>query len=279
VLNGLDLFSGIGGLSLALQPWVAPLAYCEIDPYARGVLLSRMRANVIGRAPIWDDVTTLGTHEGGGGLSRGSIDIVYGGFPCQDVSVAGARRGLGGERSGLYREIIRLVGEFRPRFVFLENVAAIRSHAWRVVQDLADLGFDSRWLALSAAEVGAPHKRDRWWLLAADAEQQQQLRHESGGSSGPHGQSEALAANDGDQGALANADSLRQLQQSRAEPDVRRRARDSCQQDLSFYWTTEPGVGRVAHGIPNRVDRLRALGNAVVPAQAREAFRRLMRGV
>lgn len=163
-MNGLDLFSGIGGLTLGLQDWVRPVAYCEIDPFARGVLFSRMAEGRLPRTPVWDDVRTLV------GKNLAPIDIVYGGFPCQDISTAGNRAGLGGERSGLYREIMRLAGEIRPGFVFLENVAAIRPHAWRVVQDLAGLGYDCRWAALSAAEVGAPHKRNRWWLLAADSD-------------------------------------------------------------------------------------------------------------
>ncbi|NCX93455.1 MAG: DNA cytosine methyltransferase [Gammaproteobacteria bacterium] len=120
-MNGLDLFSGIGGIGLALEPWVRTVAYCEREPYAQGVLLSRMQSGDIDRAPIWDDVTTLR----GDMLPR--IDIISGGFPCQDISVAGLGKGLAGERSGLFFEIARLVRECQPRFVFLENVPAIRT--------------------------------------------------------------------------------------------------------------------------------------------------------
>jgi DNA (cytosine-5)-methyltransferase 1 len=137
LLNGLDLFSGIGGLTIALAPWCRPVAYCENDRYAQGVLLSSMRSGKIGVAPIWDDVRTLGAK------TVRNIDIIYGGFPCQDLSCAGTGAGLDGERSSLFFEIARLAGELRPRFVFLENVPAITTRGGtRVIAELAGLGFD-----------------------------------------------------------------------------------------------------------------------------------------
>lgn len=113
MIYGLDLFSGIGGISLALRDRVIPAAYCEIDPYARSVLLSRMHEGKLFKAPIWDDIKTLR----GEMLPR--IDIVYGGFPCQDISVAGLGAGLEGERSGLFFELVRLVKETKAPWVFL----------------------------------------------------------------------------------------------------------------------------------------------------------------
>lgn len=110
-MYGLDLFSGIGGLTKSLEGYVIPLAYCEIDAYARGVLLSRMHTRDIPLAPIWDDVSTLR----GAMLPR--VDIIYGGFPCQDISVAGRGEGLGGKRSGLFFEIVRLVKEKKTSFL------------------------------------------------------------------------------------------------------------------------------------------------------------------
>ena len=122
MLNGLDLFSGIGGLTMALSPWVRPIAYCEKDRYCHAVLLSRMRKRELPRAPIWDDITSLRTTM----LPRnGGVDIVYGGFPCQDISQAGDQVGLDGPRSKLFFELVRLVNELRPELVFLENVPAI----------------------------------------------------------------------------------------------------------------------------------------------------------
>jgi len=239
-LNGLDLFSGIGGISLALEPWVRTTAYCEIDPYCQRVLNSRMRDGSIERAPVWDDVKTLT------GREIGPVDLISGGFPCQDISLAGKRAGLDGERSGLYREILRLVSECKPSYVFLENVAAIRSHAWRVVADLATLGYDCRWTSLSAAQVGAPHKRDRWWLLAANTISVS-IRVESWRSSWPNRQVAPIARNDVEAKRLV-------------KPRV---------------WNAEYGICRAVDGVPYRVDRLRALGNSVVPLQARTAFKYL----
>jgi hypothetical protein len=119
---GLDLFSGIGGLTEALDGYVQPIAYCENDRHAQAVLLSRMWDRSLPRAPIWDDVRTLHARH-----LPVLPDIVYGGFPCQDISLAGRGAGLDGERSVLFFEIVRLVGELRPRFVFLENVPALTS--------------------------------------------------------------------------------------------------------------------------------------------------------
>lgn len=243
-LNGLDLFSGIGGLSLALEPWVRPIAYCENDRYAQAVLLSKMHENKLPIAPIWDDIRTLQ-----GGLLP-SLDIIYGGFPCQDISTAGRKAGLEGERSGLFFEVIRLIEEIKPAFVFLENVPAIRTRgAERVGKELASRGYDCRWDVVSAQEVGACHIRKRWFLLGAHAnglrlwkEQWEKHKESSTGpgqvESNSHGSSWSLA------------------QSSRG--------------------LTKPSVDRTGDGIPHRVDRHRGLGNSVVPLQAQTAFKRLM---
>jgi len=160
-MYGLSLFSGIGGIDVALSEYVSPVAYCEIDKYCQSVLLQRMSEGNLPKAPIWEDVRTLPIEE------LPPIDIIYGGFPCQDISVAGAGKGLEGERSGLFFEIMRLVREAKPTFVFLENVPAIRTRGLdRVLQEFTKERYDCRWTMLSAAEVGARHKRERWFLLA-----------------------------------------------------------------------------------------------------------------
>lgn len=244
-MYGLDLFSGIGGLTRALEGYVRPLAYCEIDPYCTGVLLSRMASGELPSAPIWDDVRTLR-----GSAIRSRVDIIYGGFPCQDISCAGLGKGLEGERSGLFFEVARLVSEIRPRFVFLENVSAITVRgAERVVGELCGLRYDCRWGVLSASDVGAPHRRNRWFLLA----------HSEGDGWGTR---ESLGY-----GGL-------QSQNVPKEPPVRSGG-ELSRQNAMGKWPAEPGICRVANGIPNRMDRIKALGNAVVPQQAREAFERL----
>lgn len=320
MLNGLDLFSGIGGISYALRGYVQPIAYCEIDPYCQGVLLSRMGKNEIPEAPIWDNVCTLS----GEGF-RGNIDLVYGGFPCQDISVAGHGKGLEGERSGLFFEIVRLAKEIQSPFLFLENVPAITSRGGlRVVREITEMGYDCRWCVISAASVGALHRRERWFLLAhrigdrgranasghelspqstelqrPDGEARSNnaeavcgyapnapsMRRDEGSGEGIHPERESSiyeelsdlcgASNVG--WIIADADGKRIAS---GESDEQRRPISSdtqCNSPIFVDWeNTEPPVCGVAHGVPHRVDRIRALGNAVVPKQAREAFEVLM---
>jgi len=210
-MNGLDLFSGIGGITKALEGYVRPVAYCENDRYAQAVLLSRMASGDIPLAPIWDDVRTLQKIS----LAEG-IDIIYGGFPCQDISQAGRGAGLAGKRSGLFYEIARLIGEIRPRFVFLENVPAIRLRGGNVVVgELARLGYDCRWAPLSAADVGANHERERWWLLAHDNGQwgrQQQV-------SGAECKTASDIGNNGEKEQLAYSESERCGEAGRLRPN------------------------------------------------------------
>lgn len=274
MLNGLDLFSGIGGLSLALRPYVRTVAYCENDRHAQGVLLSRMWSGDLDHAPIADDVRELRGEQ----MVGLPIDIISGGFPCQDISVAGAGKGLEGERSGLVRHIFRLVGELRPKFVFLENVPAIRTRGADVVTgELSSLGYDCRWITVSAMEVGACHRRERWFLLAmarngrdtdADCKRVRiKQQRDAGRSKAIQNKAQGKPLNDGPKGRDPNTDGARLEGVWRGSQLAR-----PC---VYGGWAAEPSLYRGNHGIQNRVDRVRGLGNAVVPAQAREAFRRL----
>ena len=234
MLNGLDLFSGIGGLSLALREWVIPIAYCEIDPYCQAVLLSRISNGLLPNRPIWDDVKTLQGFD-----LRGSPDIIYGGFPCQDISIAGNGKGLAGERSGLCYEIFRLTYEIKPRWIFLENVPAITTRGGlEVVKEIAKMGFDCRWITITAASVGALHKRERWFLLA-------------------HARCERFK------------EGAEKIQSEREKP-IRKDFDKLC------WGKDQSDMVRKGNGIPYQLDRIRALGNAVVPAQAEKAFKILM---
>jgi DNA (cytosine-5)-methyltransferase 1 len=274
-LHGLDLFSGIGGITVALNPWVNPVAYVEQDPYCQRVLFQRMVRGQLPGAPIWDDVRTLDRSSLGGTPVR--FDIMYGGFPCQDLSVAGAGKGLDGNRSGLFFEITRLAREVSIPFIFLENVPAIRTRGLdRVLRELASMGYDCRWTSVSADYVGAPHRRERWFLLAySDGAR---LRNEQGGSGGTYREGQAFPGDHGKTEQMANDDLHRRIRQ--ATPTEKKDPqgfwenywRSEAGPFGDNWWATEPGVGRVADGLPNRVDRCRALGNAVVPAQVREAF-------
>lgn len=164
-LTAISLFSGAAGLDLGVQLAVGEcrtVAYVEREAYACEVLASRMEKDDLDPAPIWTDVSTFD-----GEPFRGLVDIILGGFPCQDISVAGKRAGIGGERSGLWKQFARIVEEVQPRLVFIENVAALRSSGLEVVlEDLASLGYDAEWGTLRASDVGATHHRDRLFLVA-----------------------------------------------------------------------------------------------------------------
>lgn len=259
MLNGLDLFSGIGGLTVALAPWVEPVAYCESDRYAQSVLLCRMVDGSIPVAPIWDDVRTLK----GGDLP--SIDILYGGFPCQDVSLAGNRIGLEGQRTGLFREAVRLVRECRPKFVFFENVPGIRRYVPSVRGELEALGYSCRDGFLSAAECGAPHIRNRWWLLA-NSERDGGGARPDDGSTGSQASERKNAKRICPVGQMA--DTARAVGHGLGAESNREQAGFT----KSDWWAVEPSMGRVADGVPLRTHRIKGLGNAVVPLQARVAF-------
>lgn len=142
-----------------------PVGAVEIDPFARAVLQARQADGSLPNFPIYEDVRDFD-----GTAWRDRVDIIAGGFPCQDLSCAGKGAGIDGARSGLWWEMLRVIREARPRFVFLENVPAITGRGLdRVLGSLADLGFDAEWCVLSAADVGAPHLRKRWWCLASDS--------------------------------------------------------------------------------------------------------------
>ena len=162
-LRTIHLFAGAGGGILAdMQLGHQPIAAVEIDQYCQQVLAARQKDNLLPWFPIFDDVTKFD-----GNRWRGIADIVAGGFPCQDISVAGKGAGLSGERSGLWSEFARIICEVRPRYVFVENSPVLTSRGLDVVLgDLAALGYDAEWCVLGANQVGALHKRDRVWIAA-----------------------------------------------------------------------------------------------------------------
>jgi len=255
-LKVLDLFSGIGGFSLGLERTngFRTVAFCEIDPFARRVLAKHWP-----QVPIYDDVRELDAARlRADGIT---VDVICGGFPCQDISIAGKGAGLAGERSGLWREYARLVRELRPRYVVVENVAAMLGRGMGdVLGDLAEIGYDAEWHCIPASAVGAPHERDRVWIVAHPHDRQC-LEPElalCAGRDAPGRGGEAVADADRDGRQVRGADG--------------RMGREPLAREIALHgprvgtaWSSEPDVGRVADGIPARVDRLRALGNAVVP--------------
>jgi DNA (cytosine-5)-methyltransferase 1 len=165
----LDLFSGIGGFSLGLERTggFTTVAFCEIEPFPRKVLAKHWSG-----VPIYDDVRTLTADRlASDGIA---VDVICGGFPCQDISLAGKGAGLAGERSGLWSEYARLIGELRPRYVIVENVANLlagpnsQPGQWfgRVLGDLAERRYDAEWENIPASALGATHRRARAWIVA-----------------------------------------------------------------------------------------------------------------
>ena len=238
-MRELALFAGAGGgiLGGRLLGWRTVCAV-ELDAEARRSLLDRQRDGILPRFPVWDDVRTFD-----GAPWAGAVDVVAGGFPCTDISVAGAGAGIDGPESGLWRDMARVVRQVRPRFVYVENSPALTARGLgTVLGDLAAMGFDARWGVLGADNANAPHERKRLWILA-DA------------YSFHWGQVWRQAPRQG---------------RHVGEPAGR-----SGRAINVLDWPREPNVGRVVDGVPRRVDRLRALGNAQVPRVAASAWRLL----
>ena len=367
----LDLFSGIGGFALAAK-WAGlqTIQFVELDPYCQRVLKKNFPD-----VPIHDDVKTLD------GTQFKDIFLITGGFPCQDISIAGKGAGIDGERSGLWTELFRIISEVRPRFALVENVPALTFRGGtRVIGDLTEIGYDCEWQIVGADDVGAPHKRKRIWIVAYSKSLRLQRRSEPCGGNGfsesnrradkPSGTSRFSKCTDvahskendtnsnrqrshrtGEQQFRSSEPADREISESGQIREVladrgRSEKRDptdvadsnnagnrtsQCstvggrqttitgrenqsqpkpsgygedvadsnsirQQDSSERynqipesrcgskepedcrrgrWLPEPSVGRVAHGIPKRVDRLRGIGNAIVPQVAYEIIHAL----
>lgn len=362
-MNELHLFAGAGGGILGSELLgIRTICAVELEPYPASVLLARQNDGLLPPFPIWDDVCTFD-----GRPWRGLVDVVSGGFPCQDISAAGKGAGIDGARSGLWREMHRIINEVRPKFAFLENSPLLVGRGLaRVLGDLAEIGYDAEWLVLGADDVGAPHVRKRIWILAhdphADGLQRPKQGEQYTGSQVIDGCSlhrldagddvadrnnersrrrvefpESLAekrrmdwnsnrfreeaereVSGGEQAAQSTricpdvSYSNRQLRRQGKQPGNREEI-DNCgftvsntphqghvrgdgelsenerlgsqgdyhagraeTNDCGEWWSAEPDVGRVAHGVAARVDRIKALGNGQVPAVAATAFRVLL---
>jgi DNA (cytosine-5)-methyltransferase 1 len=296
----LDTFSGIGGFSLAAR-WLGgfeTVQFVERDSYCQRILRKHWPD-----VPIHDDICTFNPEPG-------SADIICGGFPCQDISAAGKQAGIKeGTRSGLFYELMRVVRLVGPRYIVLENVAAITSNGMdAVLGTLAEAGFDAEWACIPAADVGACHRRDRWWCVAypqsrrrraGQGQGEGKAGHQSPGTGNGAARSTAHAAH-----MLSHGGSGQQQGQHRgqsvsesgdgdraAAPDPHRQRLERPDQlgsgrapwpstiaRLSPDWRSylsEPVLCRGDDGLSNRVDRLKALGNAVVPQVAMVPLQRV----
>lgn len=235
-MNELALFAGAGGGILGgLLIGCRTICAVERDAYAAQVLAQRQNDRTIKPFPIWSDVKSFDGHRW-----RGRVDLISGGFPCQDISLArsnnkvnGVIAGLSGEKSSLWSEYKRVVGEVLPQFVFIENSPNLRGKGLDIIlKDLDALGYNAAWCVLGAGDNKAPHQRKRLWIMATNTDCTQQ------------------------QG--------RRLPCGRHEEDI-----DTW---LGAWWKTEPNVYRVDDGVANRMDRLIAIGNGQVPTVAARAF-------
>jgi DNA (cytosine-5)-methyltransferase 1 len=229
-MNELALFAGIGGGILGGQILgFRTVCAVEWEPYPTSVLVARQNDGLLPPFPIWDDVSTFE-----GKPWRGIVDVVSGGFPCQDLSAANqGGDGLDGERSGLWKEMFRIICEVRPNFVFVENSPNLTSRGLGVILgNLASVGFNARWGVLGAGDIGAKHQRDRIWIVAY--------------------------ANDTDRRRECRR--LRSIQKCNQTGD-------------SHSPFNQPEPLRMVNGVANRVDRLRAIGNGQVPICAATAWR------
>ena len=238
MLRLLDTFSGIGGFSYAAEHLVGgfrTVQFVEREPYCQAILRKHWPA-----VPIHDDITTFQPEPG-------SADVICGGFPCQDISLAGDQAGIKeGTRSGLFYELMRIIRVVRPRFVVLENVSAITSGGLDIVLgEMAAIGYDTEWACIQAADVGACHWRDRWWCVAFPP---------AADTNHPRLEGRSVAS-----GAILNSNKRDAWPShppgGRLNPDWR-------------SYVPEPVLCRGDDGLSGRVDRLKALGNAVVPQVA-----------
>lgn len=294
-IKSLDLFSGYGGITLALKDYAEPIAYVEIEEYCQKIIAYRMADGSLPRARIFADVKNIRG-------SFGICDIITGGFPCQDISIAGLGKGLAGERSGLFFEIIRLTKEIRPSFVFLENVPAIRTRGLeQVIKAFTEVGYDCRWTCLSAASVGANHKRERWFLLAnsnssrfkwtnISQTKKRNYNTKSTWSSKNVTNSDSLRLwNEWEwckEGEAKTNDVFKYYGKNEFTPNsecegLERYELQTGQQKKSepwskSWWEFMPILRRMDDGTLFRVDRIKALGNGVVPLQVKTAFELLM---
>jgi len=251
-MREMHLFAGAGGGILGgLLLGHTPVCAVEIDPYCRKVLAQRIADGFLPEMHIHEDIKTFNATGW-----RNYVDVIAAGFPCTDISLAGRGEGIHGEKSSLFFEAVRVIREVEPRFVFLENVPALTSRGLdRVLGEMADLGFNAAWTVLSAADCGANHLRKRIWILC---------EREMGHTQQPGLEGHCGSENNIDKQRRDCTESVGSTAQT-----------GLCTRRIQDWWSAEPPVGRLDHGLADRVGRLKALGNGQVPVVAATAWKLL----
>ena len=283
-MNELSLFTGSGGgvLGTTLLGW-KHVGYVEYDNYCQKIIKQRIADGLLDPAPIFGDIRGF-IRDGFAAAYKGLVDIVSAGFPCQPFSVSGKQQGENDPRN-MWPETLECLRIIRPEYALLENVPGLLAHGYakRIFGDLAESGFDVRWRVLSAAEVGAPHKRDRLWIVChskqgglsrddrgrsrqepangckdvSDTEERRQPVMRSAQGSAGHA--------DGVHEVVSDAVCRGQFDATEKPGDTGQPAGASSEERRTTGWPVEPDVGRVAHRVASRVDRLKAIGNGQVP--------------
>ena len=278
-LKILDTFAGIGGFSYAAHELVGGFEttqFVEIDPFCQKVLKKHFP-----KVPCHDDIKTFTAYPG-------QYDVITGGFPCQDISVAGRREGITDQsRSGLFYELIRVIRLVRPKFVVMENVAAILNNGLDIVLgELSEAGYDAEWSIISASSLGAAHRRSRWWCVAytndygsssssinevhdktdsSSQERQNQVSESSGSSESSNG---GIVRSSKGNVTDSNSEGLQRKILSKMESGIWS-AKHTRRLDPNWRsYVSKPILPRGSYGLSNRVDRTKALGNSIVPAVA-----------
>ena len=283
-----SLFSGIGGIELGFEKagGFETIWFVEKELYPQAVLKKTWP-----KIPIYGDIKKVNFKK----LPR--ADILTGGFPCQDISNAGKRKGIKGERSGLWKEFFRAISEIRPKYVFVENVSALTQRGlFTVLGDLASLNYDAEGHCIPASALGAPHRRDRIYILAYSNNNgcvtnekrekiessiyEKQARKNNTLNFKRYGYLSRITKKNV---ANSNEQSMERRQpkhktewilgKNSYEIRTKQRLREKNRQET---WATDTGILRVAHGIPNRIHRIKCLGNAVVP-QCAEFFAEIIK--
>lgn len=274
-MRELSLFSGVGGGCLgSFILGHKIVGYVEYENYCQKILEQRISDGILSKAPIFGDIKRF-LSEGYAESYTGMVDIITAGFPCQPFSVAGKKKGEADERN-MWPWTARVIRAIRPRYAFLENVPGLLNSGYfeKILGSLAQIGYDAEWVCLGADEVGANHRRKRLWILAY-------ARCESAG--GENKPEWASGKSSGCREEVPNADPERfpVRGQARGQAGAERdsEAHADAERCGGSWWAAEPNVGRVAHGVPKRVDRLKALGNAQVPIQMAYAFSILSQGI